>query len=62
MKLAFATLGRPTWSLERIAGEAARMGFDGVEWEKKWHPDLAEPEVAFPHFAAFARRLMSAAE
>lgn len=32
--------------------ERARTdGFDGwlvVEWEKHWHPELAEPEVAFP--------------
>lgn len=30
---------------------ALRDGFDGwlvVEWEKAWHPELAEPEVAFP--------------
>lgn len=28
-------------------------GYDGYysfEWEKKWHPYLPEPEVAFPHF------------
>lgn len=24
--------------------------FLSLEWEKKWHPDLAEPEVAFPQF------------
>jgi sugar phosphate isomerase/epimerase len=27
-------------------------GYDGwltVEWEKRWHPELAEPEVALPH-------------
>ena len=26
-------------------------GYDGwltVEWEKRWHPELAEPEVALP--------------
>lgn len=25
-------------------------GFLSFEWEKKWHPEIAEPEVAFPHF------------
>ena len=25
-------------------------GWVSLEWEKKWHPELAEPEVAFPHF------------
>jgi sugar phosphate isomerase/epimerase len=21
------------------------------EWEKRWHPEIAEPEIAIPHFA-----------
>ncbi len=31
-----------------------REGYDGwlsVEWEKKWHPELAEPEIALPQHA-----------
>jgi sugar phosphate isomerase/epimerase len=31
MKLSFATLGCPTWTLDQIAANAAAMGFDGVE-------------------------------
>ena len=31
MKLAFATLGCPAWTMEQIAANAARMGYDGVE-------------------------------
>ncbi|HEX6349634.1 MAG TPA: sugar phosphate isomerase/epimerase family protein [Candidatus Dormibacteraeota bacterium] len=33
-------------------------GYDGwlsVEWEKRWHPGLAEPEVALPQFAETVR-------
>lgn len=33
-------------------------GYDewiSVEWEKHWHPELAEPEVALPQFAAMLR-------
>jgi sugar phosphate isomerase/epimerase len=29
------------------------IGFDGFvsfEWEKLWHPELASPEIALPHF------------
>ena len=26
-------------------------GFYGFEWEKKWHPEIEPPEVAFPHYA-----------
>lgn len=33
-------------------------GFDGwlsFEWEKKWHPELAEPEVILPHYVEYMR-------
>lgn len=33
-------------------------GYLSFEWEKKWEPELAEPEVAFPHYVAFTKRLM----
>ena len=26
-------------------------GFYCFEWEKRWHPDIDEPEAAFPHYA-----------
>ncbi len=32
----------------------AQHGYDGyvcVEWEKKWHPEIPDPEVAFPQHA-----------
>lgn len=25
-------------------------GYYGFEWEKRWHPDLPDPEVAFPQY------------
>jgi sugar phosphate isomerase/epimerase len=30
---------------------AGYRGYYCFEWEKKWHPEIEEPEVAFPHFA-----------
>ena len=39
--------------LERLAA----TGYDGwvsFEWEKRWHPDIEEPEMALPHFLAWA--------
>jgi sugar phosphate isomerase/epimerase len=27
------------------------QGYYGFEWEKKWQPEIEEPEVAFPHYA-----------
>ena len=32
-------------------------GFVNFEWEKGWHPEIAEPEVAFPHFMRWVRGL-----
>ncbi|NMA47330.1 MAG: sugar phosphate isomerase/epimerase [Lentisphaerae bacterium] len=34
-------------------------GFFSLEWEKKWHPDLAEPDVVFPAFVSFMKRLQA---
>jgi sugar phosphate isomerase/epimerase len=30
--------------------------FLSFEWEKKWHPELTDPEVALPHFARWFRK------
>jgi sugar phosphate isomerase/epimerase len=38
-----------------------RSGYRGVysfEWEKRWHPEIEEPEVAFPQFAEAAARYL----
>jgi sugar phosphate isomerase/epimerase len=37
-------------------------GYDGwlaYEWEKKWAPEIAEPEVAFPRYVQQMRRLLA---
>jgi sugar phosphate isomerase/epimerase len=34
-----------------VLAKAGYTGYYGFEWEKKWHPEIEEPEVAFPHFA-----------
>jgi hypothetical protein len=37
----------------------AAGGYDGyltLEWEKKWQPEIAEPEVVFPAYARFLRQ------
>jgi sugar phosphate isomerase/epimerase len=62
--------GREHW-LPVLAGQGAvpfaeavgaleAIGYDGFvsfEWEKYWHPEIEEPEVALPDFAAAMRRL-----
>jgi predicted xylose isomerase-like sugar epimerase len=35
----------------RVLAAAGYQGFYCFEWEKTWHPEIEEPEVAFPHYA-----------
>ena len=42
----------------------ARSGYTGYycfEWEKAWHPELEEPEIALPHYARVMREWLEAA-
>jgi len=42
----------------------ARNGYKGYycfEWEKRWHPEIDEPEVAFPHYAKTMRQYLTEA-
>jgi sugar phosphate isomerase/epimerase len=32
----------------RLLKQRGYDDFISVEWEKKWHPEIADPEVAFP--------------
>ncbi|MBV9357121.1 MAG: sugar phosphate isomerase/epimerase [Chloroflexi bacterium] len=35
--------------------EHGYVGAISVEWEKRWHPELAEPEIAYPQHLALLR-------
>ena len=45
----------------RVLASAGYQGFYCFEWEKKWHPEIEEPEVAFPHYAKTMAEYLSAA-
>jgi sugar phosphate isomerase/epimerase len=45
----------PVRRILALLQEAGYNGYVSVEWEKKWHPDLAEPEVAIPQHIAWLR-------
>jgi sugar phosphate isomerase/epimerase len=34
-----------------VLAKAGYQGYYSFEWEKRWHPEIEEPEVAFPHYA-----------
>jgi sugar phosphate isomerase/epimerase len=35
----------------QVLAKAGYSGYYCFEWEKKWHPEIEEPEVSFPHYA-----------
>ena len=41
----------PVRDTVRVLVEGGYEGYYCFEWEKKWHPEIEEPEVAFPHYA-----------
>ena len=43
----------------RLLKAAGYKGYYGFEWEKGWHPEIEEPEVAFPHFVETIRAYLS---
>jgi sugar phosphate isomerase/epimerase len=44
----------------RALHDAGYTGYISLEWEKKWHPEIEEPEVALPHFATLLRAYLAA--
>jgi sugar phosphate isomerase/epimerase len=58
--LKYVLNGEGDLPLREVISLVTEAGFDGwlsYEWEKKWKPDLAEPEVALPHYIASMRAL-----
>jgi sugar phosphate isomerase/epimerase len=58
-------LGEGQVPVPEILGELRRGGYDGwlaVEWEKKWHPHLADPDTALRQHADVLRGYLAALE
>ena len=34
-------------------------GYLSLEWEKRWHPELPDPEIAFPQYFRYMKNLMN---
>ena len=50
----------PTLDMLAALQATGYQGWLSVEWEKKWHPELTEPEVALPQHIAQLREYLSA--
>jgi sugar phosphate isomerase/epimerase len=60
----YVLLGTGEVPVEQQVAVLAKNGYKGFycfEWEKKWHPEIEEPEVAFPHYAKTMAEYLSAA-
>ncbi len=50
--------GEGDFPLDEVKTSLCEIGYDGFvsfEWEKKWHPELPDANVALPHFARWFR-------
>jgi len=50
----------PVNEMLRVLGRSGYGGWVAVEWEKKWHPEIEEPEVALPRHAEWLRAALAA--
>lgn len=50
----------PIGDLVDVLKDAAFDGYVDFEWEKAWHPEIEDPEVAIPHFRTAVDAIISA--
>ena len=51
----------PVKEAVRVLAINGYKGYYCLEWEKRWHPEIDEPEIAFPHYAKIIREYLAAA-
>jgi sugar phosphate isomerase/epimerase len=53
--------GKGKVPLDQVIATLKAGGYDGYlsfEWEKMWHPEIEEPEVALPHYAQAMKKYL----
>lgn len=45
----------------KVLAASGYKGYYCFEWEKKWHPEIEDPEIAIPHYAKVMREYMAEA-
>ena len=59
-KFRLCPVGKGELPLGRLYAALRSISYNGwftLEWEKRWHPEIEEPEVVIPAFADFIRAL-----
>ena len=54
-------MGQGDVPVPEIVARLRADGYDGYysfEWEKKWAPEIEEPEVAFPDYMHYMKELL----
>jgi len=51
----------PVKTQVQVLAAAGYKGYYGFEWEKRWHAEIPDPEVAFPHYARTMGEYLAAA-
>jgi sugar phosphate isomerase/epimerase len=49
----------PVADTVRVLRSAGYTGYYCFEWEKMWHPEIEDPEVAIPHYARLMRQYLA---
>jgi sugar phosphate isomerase/epimerase len=58
----YVLVGAGEIPVKETVGVLVKNGYKGYycfEWEKRWHPEIEEPEVAFPHYAKVMRQYLA---
>jgi sugar phosphate isomerase/epimerase len=48
----------PVREIVKVLAGAGYKGYYSFEWEKKWHPEIEDPEIAIPHYARVMREYL----
>ncbi|HEY3132675.1 MAG TPA: sugar phosphate isomerase/epimerase family protein, partial [Acidobacteriota bacterium] len=51
----------PVREIVRVLAASGYRGYYCFEWEKVWHPEIEEPEIAIPHYARVMRQYLAEA-
>jgi sugar phosphate isomerase/epimerase len=49
----------PVRETVKVLAAAGYKGYYCFEWEKRWHPEIEDPEIAIPHYAKAMREYLS---